>query len=264
LTHIISLSEKIGGFNDGPHLREQIQCDVKSILESSQTVKRSFATLKESNPPGIDDHLKRFDQLRARIQTALPKIIEKLKDNSAPSGFGNTSAPNYTEPQLDQRLLDADSDLIDVLEQQVNQIVALMREVNALFGKTLSELQTQRHMLTVIEQDTTAAAEDMGKGNTLLEEAAENQKKSTKCICWIAIIAAVVVVGVIIIILWKTVWSKDDEPSPSGTPTIIPATAVPARTQLPPATTIAPATTVPPARSIPPATTIPPSSEPGK
>jgi hypothetical protein len=180
LNHFLSLSGKIGGFNDGPQLREQIQCDVKSILDSSQTVKRAFATLKEANTPGLDDHLKRFDQLPARIHSELPGVISKLKDNTAPSGFGSTSAPNYTEPQLDQRLLDTDSDLIDVLEQEVNQIVAVMREVNALFGKTLEELQTQRHRLIVIEQDTNMAVQEMAKGNEQLEERGKNQKKSRK------------------------------------------------------------------------------------
>jgi hypothetical protein len=245
LSHILSLSAKVGGFNDGPHLREQIQLDVKSILDSSQAVKRAFTRLKESDTPGVEEPLRRFDQLRARIQSELPNVISKLKDNTAPSDFGSSSAPNYTEPQLDQRLLDADSDLIDVLEQQVNQIVAMMREVNALFGKTLAELQTQRHILTAIEQDTNVAVQEMTKGNEVLEEAADNQKKSSKCICWIAILIVAVVIAVVMIILWKTVWSKKEEPSPSATPAFVPATALPPKTPLPPGTPLPPATALP-------------------
>jgi chromosome segregation ATPase len=244
LSHILALSNKIGGFNDGPHLREQIQCDVKAILDSSQTVKRAFAALKESDPPGLDDHHRRFEQLRARIQAELPKVIAKLRDNTAP---GAGAAANYTEPQLDQRLLDRDSDLIDVLEQQVGEIVAVMREVNSLFGQTLAELQAQRHMLTAIEGHTAAAAEEMGKGNEALEEAGEHQKKSTKCICWIAVIVAAVVVAVVLLVLWKTVWSKKSPPSPATPPpaTPPPATPAPPRTALPTASPVPPPPTAP-------------------
>jgi heme/copper-type cytochrome/quinol oxidase subunit 2 len=66
--------------------------------------------------------------------------------------------------------------------------------------------------------DQKAAVENLTKGNEVLEAAAENQKKSMKCICWIAILIAAVVVAFVFIIVWKTVWIQKDEPSPTTIP----------------------------------------------
>jgi t-SNARE complex subunit (syntaxin) len=103
--------------------------------------------------------------------------------------------------------LDSDSDLLDVLEQQVNEILAAMPEVHQLFGKTLQELQKQRHILVQIEGETSKAVEEMEVGNEDLRKAQGRQRSSTKCICCIVVIAIIVITAVVLIILWKFKWS---------------------------------------------------------
>jgi predicted nucleic acid-binding Zn ribbon protein len=219
LNHILSLSKQIGGFNDGPHLREQLQVDVKSILDSSRTVKRDLLQLKDNDESEADEYLAKFEALRGRIQQELPPVVNKLKSSSADTAFGSASSPNYTEGLLDQTQLDGATDLIDILEQQVNAILMTMREVREIFGSTLEELQKQKHMVQSIETTTAEAAEDMHKGNEILEEAQDRQKGATKCILWILIILVLVAVAIVLIILSQTIWKKKKNPdTPIPTP----------------------------------------------
>jgi DNA repair exonuclease SbcCD ATPase subunit len=223
MNHIISLSNQIGGFNDGPHLREEIQSDVKAILSKSKDVKESLTQLKSRNASGADEYQARFDALRERMQGQLPGVINKLKENtdmaSGPSGQQSSSGGAI----LSQALLDQDTELIDALEQQVNEILRRMRELNEIFGTTLAEIQKQRHFIAQIEGDTAEAAVSMEKGNEQLEEAAQHQKASTKCICAIAFILVVVAIGVALFITYEVHWKKSSSgggpgplPSPSG------------------------------------------------
>jgi hypothetical protein len=214
LNHILSLSKQIGGFRDGPHLREEIQVDVRTILDSSRTVKRDLVQLKENDEPEVDEYLARFEALRSRIQQELPPVVNKLKSSSADTAIASSSSPNYTEGLLDQTQLDGETDLIDLLEQQVNTILMTMREVREIFGATLEELQKQRHMVQSIETTTAEAAEDVHKGNEILGEAQEQQKGATKCLMWVLIIVVLVAVAVVLIILSQTVWKKKPKATP--------------------------------------------------
>jgi hypothetical protein len=211
LNHIMALSIKAGGFSDGPHLREEIQADIRSLTSLCQSTRTALIALRESGSPSADTHLARFNELRDRIQQDLPGVVQKLRGSSEAASAGQAAAMR-DEPLLDQRLLDGETDLIDILEQQVNEILITMREVNQLFGETLEQLQAQRHILTAIETHTTEAASEMSRGNEALEEAKEKQKASTKCICWIVIILALVAAAVVLVILSQTIWKKKSEP----------------------------------------------------
>jgi hypothetical protein len=220
LNHIMALSTKIGGFSDGPHLREEIQVDIRNLTLLCQSTKTALLELKENGSPSADDHIARFNELRGRIQQDLPGVVQKLRGSSERAASGQ-SASFHEETALDQSLLDGESDLIDILEQQVNEILITMREVNQLFGETLEQLQAQRHILTAIETHTSEAVSEMGRGNEALEEAKEKQKLSTKCLCWIFIIVTLVAVAVVLIILSQTIWKKTVNPPP-GTETPFP------------------------------------------
>jgi hypothetical protein len=102
-------------------------------------------------------------------------VIEKLRSSQSFS----PAQPGPSDPEiplLSQSMLDTDTVLIDVLEQQVAEIVAMIREIDDLFSKTLSELQNSRHVLTTIEASTTTAVAEMQNGNVQLEQETENQK----------------------------------------------------------------------------------------
>jgi hypothetical protein len=209
LTHIVTLSMKIGSFDDGPQLRENIQTDVRSILSSSQTVKSTLQDLKSRAVPGVDEYLAQFDSIRARMQRELPDVISKLRNTvSSPRSPWDARDDSMSQPLLDQAQLDAESGYMDVLEQNVNRIVNTMREVHQLFTDTLTEIQQQRHLVTGIETLTSKAVDDMNNGNKQLEQADEKQKSSTKCLCCIVTILSLVVVGVVLVILYFEVWHK--------------------------------------------------------
>jgi hypothetical protein len=73
-------------------------------------------------------------------------------------------------------MLDADTDLINVLEQQIAEIVATMQEINESFSKRSAEFRDQRHVMVTIEASTATAVAEMQDGNAQLEQATENQK----------------------------------------------------------------------------------------
>jgi hypothetical protein len=210
LTHIVSLSMRVGGFDDGPELRENIQADVRSILSSSQSAKTTLLALKQRQVPSVDDYIARFDSIRARMQRELPEVINKLRNTGS---FGRSSssdlhADSMTQPLLDQTQLDGETEMLDVLGQQVNQIIAQMREIHEIFHQTLTEIQQQRHFVTSIDSATSKAAESMEHGNKELDEAAEKQKTSTRCLCVIVTIVVLVVIAVVMVVLYETVWHK--------------------------------------------------------
>jgi hypothetical protein len=220
LTHAVKLASQLNSFNDGPHLREQISSDVRSLSTASQNVKQSLTQLKNDGTPGVDPLIARFEALRTRMQDQLPPIAQKVRGSPLDSSGG--AGGGYTEPLLTQAQVDGDTDLLDNLELQIRGILAMMREVSQLFGQTLQELQKQRHLLQAIEGETARAVEEMEEGNEALQTAQEHQKSSTKCICWIVIIVTLVVVAVALIIVWRVVWSKKPEPTGTVSPSAEP------------------------------------------
>jgi t-SNARE complex subunit (syntaxin) len=113
-----------------------------------------------------------------------------------------------TQPLLDQDQLDGVSETLNVLEQQVNQIIQQMRQIHDIFHQTLTEIQAQRHFVTTIDGETSKAVDAMERGNEQLDQAAEKQKTSTRCLCVIVTIVILVVIGVVLVILYETVWHK--------------------------------------------------------
>jgi hypothetical protein len=55
---------------------------------------------------------------------------------------------------MDQGLLDGETDEINVLEQNVDDVVVGMREVDHLFTSTHREIQSQRHVVMKIDSAT--------------------------------------------------------------------------------------------------------------
>jgi chromosome segregation ATPase len=200
LTHIISLSTKISGFQDGPHLREEIQADVRKIMGQSQQLKAALARLHDQNAPGVEEYTSQFETLRARMQAELPGVISALKRASRDAE--PDTRPTMTDPLL-QNELNFQTDQISVLDDHVAEILQNMREVHELFTTALTEIQKQRHMIVGIDSTTTDAKEELEKGNELLESAAKQQKKSTACIVWIIVILLCVVMGVVLLLVFK-------------------------------------------------------------
>jgi hypothetical protein len=223
MTHIINLSKQIGGFNDGPQLREEIQSDVRTLTNTIRSTKDALTALKSQNAPGVDEHQARLDALRARMQAELPGVVNKLRQNTDTPSSQSPARAAYTQPLMSQQLLDSETDQLELLEQQVNEILRVMREVNQLFTTTMEELQKQRHILATIEGATSDAVEKMETGNEELKQAHSSQKKSTKCICAIAVIVIVVAIGVALIIFFSVRKSSGGGPAPTPGPTLVPA-----------------------------------------
>lgn len=202
LNNIIENSKNIGGFNDGPRLRDDIQSDVKQIMQISQTVKSTITRMKESGDEDISQQEQEVDSLRAAMQSQLPAVIQKLRANSVPEPRPEAS---HTSPLqsglLDQQQLDGETEQLEELEQQTNQILATMNQVNQLFKNTFEEIQKQRHILTDIQTYTQNASQDMQTGNDQLAKADSHQKKGTKCLCWIFVLLGVVVAGVVLFLV---------------------------------------------------------------
>lgn len=230
LSTIENLSKDIGTFNDGMSLREQIQSHVKELMDTSKNVKTNISIMRQNDDPEIDSVQKSFEEVSGKMRNQLPKVINGLKA-STPSvqPARNNSQEIFNQPLLvDQSLVDADSDQLAILESEVNQILSTMKEVNALFEKTMQELQSQRHLIIGVDNMTSKAADDMSMGTLELEKAEVHQKGSRKCLCWIllmiTVIVGCVVVFVVVLVMKK---KKKNSDTPAPTPTPVPPTPTP-------------------------------------
>lgn len=201
LTRVMDLSQSIGGFGDGPALRDQIQSTVRSLMDKSREVKGQIAQMRDSDDPEEGSVQAEFQELSQQMQQQLPGLIQRLKESSKGS---ESNAPRevYNQPLLvDEQLLDSQSEELAYLEQAVQGILAQMREVNQLFTQTHEEIQRQRHMLNSIDTYTQNALSEMSTGNEQLSQAQKHQKGSTRCLCWIFIILGVVAGGIILFLI---------------------------------------------------------------
>ena len=203
IDHVKNLSESIGGWQDTAQLREDIQNDVRTIADLSKTIKNNIEYLRAQNAPGLDEQEQRFDSIREKMQVKLREVMEKLRSNDLPSHDQDSYPDSNSQPLLDQGLLDQQSDQLDELESEINEILQTMKEVKALFCKTLEEIQKQQHILTKVDKTITQAKQETVNGNQQLEKAQQHQKGSTKVLCFILIIFLIIAVGVsIFLAIW--------------------------------------------------------------
>lgn len=233
LATIENLSRDIGTFSDGMSLREQIQNNVKELMETSKSVKTNISIMRQNDDPEIDSVQKSFEEVSSKMKTQLPKIINGLKASTPSMQPPRNGSQDFTRPlMVDQSLIDSDSDQLAILESEVNTILSTMKEINALFEKTMQELQSQRNLIISVDNMTSKAADDMSMGTLELEKADVHQKKSRKCLCWIFlmifVIAACVVVFVVVLVMKKKKNNSDSKPQPTPTPTPVPPTEPPA------------------------------------
>jgi len=208
IDHVKELSQSVGGFGDTPQLREDIQSDVKTISDLSKTIKSNIEYLRQQNVPGLEEQERRFDKIREQMQVKLREVIEKLRNNDLPS-HDQYSYESTSQPLLDQGLLDQQSDQLDELESEINEILQTMKEVKALFCQTLEEIQKQQHILFKVDKTIQRAHDDAVDGNQQLDTAQQHQKGSTKVLCCLLIFFLVVAVGVsLFLALWFTKHKK--------------------------------------------------------
>lgn len=220
ITNLKTLSKDIGSFNDGVHLRDQIQNNVKELMDTCKDVKTNITILRNNNDPEIDSVENSFEQVSQTMKQELPQILNGLKQSSSSQAGQSDSRPDVMNQSLlmDQQLVDQDSDQLILLENEVNQILSIMREVKALFDRTMQEIQSQRNMIIGIDRSTSKAAEDMTMGSLELEKAQNHQKSSRKCLCWILLIILVVVICVVVFVVVLVLKNKKktDDSGESG------------------------------------------------
>ncbi|OHT02735.1 hypothetical protein TRFO_30043 [Tritrichomonas foetus] len=205
LNRLVTLSKDVGTFNDGIHLREQIQTNVQSLMNLSKQSRSDIQQLRQNEDPECDSLQILFENVSANMKRDLPAVISSLKSAApAPADHGNsmfTSNSNRNNdnlinaPLLDQQMLDNETDQLDLMEHEVNSILSNMREIQQLFQSTLQEIQKQRHIVASIDQMTSNSVDHMQKGTKELDKATQHQKGSRKALCWILIIVLILVGG---------------------------------------------------------------------
>ena len=229
LNTLVEDGSAVGGFNDGPLLRERIQSNSKQLVQLSSTVKREILSLKEQNDPNVNQYEEKFARLAQRMKQELPQVLDSLKKNQITETHSSSQAISTT-PLLQQDVVDGTTEQIEELEVAVREILSTMTQLHSIFTQTLDELQKQRNVILSVDTAVSNAHDDMHKGNDQLDTATKHQKGSTKCLIWIFIIVALVVLGIALGIYFGTS-KKDPEPTPTPTPTPMP-TAAPTPAQL--------------------------------
>jgi chromosome segregation ATPase len=198
-TEITTLSSRIGTSADTAALRSDLQGLVSRLSSLAQTTKGNIETLIRSENPDVGSLQQSFSEISAQMKERLPGVIQALRGPTSSSSSRSSDIPR--QQLMDQQLLDRQSEDLDVLEQQVQEILRTMREVNALFTQTLQKIQEQRHLLVGMDQSTSESIASMTAGNESLEKAAGNQKRTTKCMCWIFLIVGVILGGIILFLV---------------------------------------------------------------
>jgi methyl-accepting chemotaxis protein len=197
--NVMNLSRRIGGLTDGIGVRDDLQDAVKRLVGLSQKVKTGISSLRDAGED-LGDIEAVFSQISRRMQQNLPGVIDSLKSAGGSPDAGGYQRDSLQQPLLDQTQLDADQERLEILQTEVTDILAALREVNLLFTHVYGEIQKQRHMVTTIDRYTSDAVDDMIEGNEQLEKAGKHQKAGTKCLCWIFVIVGVVAAGLAIFV----------------------------------------------------------------
>lgn len=225
---IINLSKDVGTFHDGIHCREQIQSSVQELKQLSQTVKNEIEELKrnEGESDNSSSLHSQFEALSSKIKEALPDVIASLRQAGTPPQASQfvESTPNQsdysknkrpldlmTTPLIDQATVDQETNQIDVLENEVNSILNIMREIIQFFTQTMQEITSQRNFIDSINKNTTDVAQNMIKGNEELDKAYSHQKGSRKALCIIFIIVLVIGLGIGLYFLIQYFRKKDSK-----------------------------------------------------
>ncbi|OHS98197.1 hypothetical protein TRFO_09076 [Tritrichomonas foetus] len=213
LEEIANLSDKCVGFNSSIYI-PQVQDRIKSLYSLMTCFKK-----KSQQYDGFSEYPStklRFDNFTRKLQTTLPNVIKTLKESEASSFSNNNNTsnknnnlnkatllssshenPNYTEPLLDQQMIDGETDMISLIENDVTNILSQMRELNSIFNQTFEELQKQRHKIVSIDSITNNSKKEMKKGNQELEKAGNHQKSSRKTLIVIFSIIFAIVLAII-------------------------------------------------------------------
>ena len=218
LNSLIEDGKSIGGFSDGPILRENIQSKSKQLVQLSNAVKQQIITLKEQNDPNVGKYEEDFDRLAQKMKQELPQILDSLK-RSQSTEQPTVTQPISTTPLLDQQVVEEQRDLIEDLEVAVREILATMTQLHSIFTQTLEELQKQRNVILSVDNAVSNAHDDMNKGNENLQTAQKHQKGSTKCLLWLLLIFAVIAAGIGVGIYFGVKGNDDPSPTPTPTPT---------------------------------------------
>lgn len=198
LSAIVESADKLGGFDDGPDVRESLQRDVRTLMDLSQTVKRALFAQRERGDTAADSHEARFNALRERMQAQLPQVLRRLQESSQGCDAPPPRGDIVSQPLLDQEQLDGETEYLQVLEQEINSILTAMQELNRIFKQTLDELQKQRHILVGVDSMVSSSTGNMQDGNKDLDKAADHQRGTTKCLFIIILIVAIAAVGIVV------------------------------------------------------------------
>jgi hypothetical protein len=188
-------SLQIGKAGDGVKLRADLETEVRALMNLADQTHAILNTHSDRDSPRFSAVQDRFNSLTSDLNRELPPVVSALRNHPI-HDLQAIGPGQYTSgAALDQRLLDEDTETLEVLEQEVNRIVVTMREINSLFNATFEELQRQRTLLTRIDTFVEFSRSDLADANSEMRLADQDQRKDSRCCC-IWIIAGVI--GVIV------------------------------------------------------------------
>ena len=225
LSETHSIAQDIGTIKDGALLRSTIQTTIKEISTLSTSIKSQLTILNQNSHDQAQEYELQFNEIQQEMQTQLPLIISKLKENTNGSNQMNSFSSEIAEniiPLIDQEQVDGETEQIDILEEQVNTILTTMREVNDIFSSTLEKLQEQRNMILSIDNAVSDANDNASKAVDQLNKAEKHQKFSRKCLCWLLLVFLVIAAGIGVFVWLYLSRNSGSKPSPAPAPTPTP------------------------------------------
>lgn len=175
---------------------------IKKNLKELASLADQIAPLLGTAPPDVANRYTQLGSEYEAIKNELSRQIEALdlqeqkeqqQQNAAPEQGGNG--------QLNQSLIDNDTQQIEILGNAANEIVDEMRNLNEMQHLLNDKIQEQHEVVINVDDRIEEGNEEMVKGNENLNTAQEHQKSSTKCLIWI-LVAVIIIIAVILLIIF--------------------------------------------------------------
>jgi chromosome segregation ATPase len=158
--------------------------------------------LPKSTDPAISQYRDQFAALNDEYQQARPEWQRRLDASEQRADDRPGPATPLHKSLLDEgRIQEQDlTDEVEFAEREVASVVEQQRVIHQLMGQVHDIVEQGHQQVIAVEEATSEAKDEMGKGNEMLGDGEKDQKTSTKCIIWVLVIVigGAVAVGLIV------------------------------------------------------------------
>lgn len=161
--------------NPDPSSIHQITLKIQSFDFQMNRMEKELNNAPDMEAIECSDKLNTLRSQYIDFKNRWQSIAEMISNEN-----NSTNPNNNRQLMVDQSVVDQETEDLEYLARQTEEISRTSKEINEISNNTLKELNAQRAKIIKIDKITTDTVPIMEKGNKQLEKAEEHQK--TSCI----------------------------------------------------------------------------------